>query len=810
EQAERERLAALEAEKERRYNEAITNADNLFGQNEYENARTEYRAALNVKPDETYPQQKIDEIATLLAQLSAAQKAYEEAVANGDREFRRESFDLAKTAYNEATLAKPAETYPGEMIAQIDSITDTRARLAAEAEQAERERLAALEAEKESRYNEAITNADNLFGQNEYENARTEYRAALNIKQDETYPQQKIDEIATLLAQLSAAQKAYEEAVANGDREFRRESFDLAKTAYNEATLAKPAETYPGEMIAQIDSITDTRARLAAEAEQAERERLAALEAEKERRYNEAITNADNLFGQNEYESARTEYRAALNIKQDETYPQQKIDEIATLLAQLSAAQKAYEEAVANGDREFRRESFDLAKTAYNEATLAKPAETYPGEMIAQIDSITDTRARLAAEAEQAERERLAALEAEKERRYNEAITNADNLFGQNEYENARTEYRAALNVKPDETYPQQKIDEIATLLAQLSAAQKAYEEAVANGDREFRRESFDLAKTAYNEATLAKPAETYPGEMIAQIDSITDTRARLAAEAEQAERERLAALEAEKERRYNEAITNADNSFDQNEYENARTEYRAALNIKQDETYPKNQIIKIDDILQKERERILAEQSNVAVVQAVETQTNQANAVFGEQDISSEAGLAGLYNEYIETADALFVEKQYNVSRAWYYTAWDVKPEETYPFLQIEEINRLIGSLLLSQRDRNYQQFVDLADSTFRENQLAVARGWYNRALSEKADEIYPKNQLQEIQKKIAERLAGQSGAQFDSHVEKAASAFAGRNFNVSRFWYKKALELRPNDLNVKNRLREIEEALK
>jgi len=117
---------------------------------------------------------------------------------------------------------------------------------------------------------------------------------------------------------------------------------------------------------------------------------------------------------------------------------------------------------------------------------------------------------------------------------------------------------------------------------------------------------------------------------------------------------------------------------------------------------------------------------------------------------------------------------------------------------------------LLLSQRDRNYQQFVDLADSTFRENQLAVARGWYNRALSEKADEIYPKNQLQEIQKKIAERLAGQSGAQFDSHVEKAASAFAGRNFNVSRFWYKKALELRPNDLNVKNRLREIEEALK
>ena len=563
-------------------------------------------------------------------------------------------------------------------------------------------------------------------------------------------------------------------------------------------------------MINKIDAFIQDQARILAEQQANEEARLAAMGIEKDRNYQQTIDEADRLINENELVAAIGKFRDALDIKPQEQYPIMRIEEIRGMISSQQDAQKAYEEAVANGDREFRRESFDLAKTAYNEATLAKPAETYPGKMIAKIDSITDTRARLAAEAEQAERERLAALEAEKERLYNEAITNADNLFGQNEYENARTEYRAALNVKPDETYPQQKIDEIATLLAQLSAAQKAYEEAVANGDREFRRESFDLAKTAYNEATLAKPAETYPGEMIAQIDSITDTRARLAAEAEQAERERLAALEAEKESRYNEAITNADNLFGQNEYENARTEYRAALNIKQDETYPKNQIIKIDDILQKERERILAEQSNVAVVQAVETQTNQANAVFGEQDISSEAGLAGLYNEYIETADALFVEKQYNVSRAWYYTAWDVKPEETYPFLQIEEINRLIGSLLLSQRDRNYQQFVDLADSTFRENQLAVARGWYNRALSEKADEIYPKNQLQEIQKKIAERLAGQSGAQFDSHVEKAASAFAGRNFNVSRFWYKKALELRPNDLNVKNRLREIEEALK
>ena len=89
-------MAALQAEKDRNYADAIARGDNQFNQEAYESARTEYRTALSIKPEESYPQQKIDEIGTLLAQLSAAQKAYEEAVARGDREFKREGFDLAK------------------------------------------------------------------------------------------------------------------------------------------------------------------------------------------------------------------------------------------------------------------------------------------------------------------------------------------------------------------------------------------------------------------------------------------------------------------------------------------------------------------------------------------------------------------------------------------------------------------------------------------------------------------------------------------------------------------------------------------
>nr|WP_319266969.1 hypothetical protein [uncultured Draconibacterium sp.] len=925
-EAEAARLAAIQAEKDKNYNDAIARADELFTAENYENSRNEYRAALDIKPEETYPQQRIDEIGTILAQMSAAQKAYEEAVAEGDREFRREGWEAAIAAYNTAKQAKADETYPDEQLAKIDSIVTTRERLAQEAAAAEAARLAAIQAEKDKNYNDAIARADELFTAENYENSRNEYRAALDIKPEETYPQERIDEIGTILAQLSAAQKAYEEAVAEGDREFRREGWEAAIAAYNTAKQAKTDETYPDEQLAKIDSIVTTRERLAREAAEAEAARLAAIQAEKDKSYNDAIARADQLFTAENYENSRNEYRAALDIKPEETYPQQRIDEIGTILAQLSAAQKAYEEAVAEGDREFRREGWEAAIAAYNTAKQAKADETYPDEQLAKIDSIVTTRERLAREAAEAEAARLAAIQAEKDKNYNDAIARADELFTAENYENSRNEYRAALDIKPEETYPQERIDEIGTILAQLSAAQKAYEEAVAEGDREFRREGWEAAIAAYNTAKQAKADETYPDEQLAKIDSIVTTRERLAREEAEAEAARLAAIQAEKDKNYNDAIARADELFTAENYENSRNEYRAALEIKPEETYPqerigeidrilrdlaaaqaaqaelnrkysslimqadrffsannytgargnyseastlkpdeiypkekiveideilkqqaidekyrnvivvadghfrtqdydnarlqyeialgvkpdeeypKEQIRKIDEIRENERQRIDQEQANAEDMARRREQIAQLEEELDEQRILEESGLNALYDEIVKKADAFFGVKQYNVSRAWFYKAQDLKPEENYPPERIAEINRILGQMMLSDRDREYQRFIDLADESLRNNELAVARGWYNQALGQKDDETYPKEQLREIERRVAERVAGQSQQQFENYKATAKTAFDAGNYNVARFYYRKALELRSDDAEIKAKLQEID----
>jgi hypothetical protein len=544
--------------------------------------------------------------------------------------------------------------------------------------------------------------------------------------------------------------------------------------------------------------------RLAQEAAAAEAARLAAVQAEKDKNYTEAIAKADNLFNEKQYENARTEYRAAQTVKPEESYPQQKITEIGTLLAQLSASQKAYEEAVSRADKDFKAEKFDEAKLAYGDAQKAKPEETYPAEMIAKIDSTVETRARLAAEAEAekvrlaqeaaaVEAARLAAVQAEKDKNYTEAIAKADNLFNEKSYENARNEYLAAKSIKPEEIYPQQKIDEISKTLAALAQAKKDkelvdknYLTLIQQADRLFASKTYDQSKGKYSEALVLKPEENYPKERIVEIDKILQQQII--------------------DEKYRVIIVAADGFFKTEKYLQAKTEYENALTVKAEEQYPKNQIAKIDLILQKEQQRILAEKQSAEDLQRRSNEIAVLNEELESRGVASDAELKNIYDQYIKQADNLFEVTQYIVSRGWYYKAWDVKPDENYPKQRIDEINRLLNSLMSSQLDRDYQKFVDLADSTFRNNQYAVSRGWYNRALGVKANEKYPKDQIKEIENKIAERMAAQSGQQFENNVQKATVAIEAKNYNVARFWYKKALELRPDDAEVLSKLKEID----
>jgi len=853
------KLSAAElAELKKEYDELLKKAGTEFDRGEYIASLGDYKSASRIFPTEQYPKDRIAEINDLIAILGLqaeldkqnAEK-YNGYIREADRQFGLKSWPGARENYLQALFVKPGDSYATGRLTEIEQAVALEEKALQDEENARREaeRQAQMLADLEKQYGEALSLADQAFTRQEYPQAITGYRNALRIKPGESYPTSRITEAETIMAELAAARKAYDNAISEGDKAFRQQNYRQARKAFEEAQKAMSNEPYPARMLEKIDAIDEEllrlaeekskeearkaaeelAARMAAEAEklrlaeeqtrreQEEQARLLAEQALRDQQYESTIRDADRLATENLLVEAVGKFRAALEIKPRESYPIQRIEEIRGIIARQNETRKAFEAAVALGDQEFKKQNYGPARKAFQEALNHLPGETYPEEMISRITSLEaeqmaaeaekarlaaekaarEEAARLAAEAEKqriaeeqarVEAERLARLEAERqaaeaekarlaaekaareeaarlaaeaelEKRYADAVAAGDKFFNEKQYTPAIGQYRAALREKPQETYPRQRIAESETLLANLAAAQKAYEEAIADGDREFRRQQYSAAREAFLRAQQAKSGEGYPGEMIARIDALLAEQARAA--------EEQARVEAEKQR-----IAE----------EQARAEAERLARL--------------------EAERQAAEAEKARLAAQKEAESAARTKIMSDE---TEALYAGI----IATADQAFTEKEYNVSRAWYYKALEVKPGEAYPTGRITEINMILGSQQMSQREREFQGYIDKGDEAFRAGEMAVARGWYNRSLSIRPDDEYARAQIADIQMKIAEKLQGHTETSFLDYLREGDKALSGKNYNVARVWYHRARQLKPDDTRVAEKLQNLEKAM-
>jgi len=484
--AEIDAIFAAMAEQEEQYQIAIETADNFFSTQEYAEAREAYVRAQGIKPEESYPAQKVSEIDGLLANLAEQQRieeGYANAIALGDSHFTNKEYAEARRDYETALTFKPAEQYPIERITEIDGIL---------AEEARQQQL-------EADYANAISRADELFGREQYIEAKSAYSEALTAKPGDAYANGKIAEIDGLLAELNRLQQIednYSNAIATADAAFDAQNFTAAKTAYNNALTFKPGETYPVERINEIDVLLEEQAR------------QQALDAQ----YSTLIASADSLFMLKEYEAASQSYSNALELKPGEAYPATKITEIEGILAEIARQKEIdenYAEALSSADEFFNRGAFMEALQSYTLASDIKPDEEYPKQKIADINN------------------RLEELEAERQKAYNAAIAQADNFYNMANYRSAKSAYQTAVDIKPDEQYAKDRLDEVTVLyMAELESLKKEYRKYVADADNYFNSKIYDGAIENYRIAAGILPDEPYPGQMIARITKIINDNA--------------------------------------------------------------------------------------------------------------------------------------------------------------------------------------------------------------------------------------------------------------------------------------------
>lgn len=393
--------------------ELIAKGDEKMGKEAYADAVDLFQQALDIFPDKEPAPEKLEAAKKALAEQEAAaelERRYAELLDNARADIKKEQFEDARDALNEALTLKPDEREPKDMLAEIA------------------DKLA--EIEKRQQYEGIIARADDLFKKESFEDAVAEYESALDLFPAEKYPSEQISEARRIMEERAAQAEAeaeieaeYQRLMDLGDNNIQGENYDAAIRNFEEAAKVKPDEQEPEKKIEEVRRLIREREdRLAREAEQAADAEAAAID----RAYDDKVREADDLFSAEALDEAKRTYQEALKIKPDEKYPKSRIDKIEELKVALAQKREAeadndaaaaeaarldreYEDKVREADEHFSAEALEDAKSSYQEALKLKPQEKYPKSRIQRIDEMI---AELAA---QAEAERLAQLENEQD-----------------------------------------------------------------------------------------------------------------------------------------------------------------------------------------------------------------------------------------------------------------------------------------------------------------------------------------------------------------------------------------------------------
>jgi hypothetical protein len=698
---------AKSAAKDKEYTAAVEAGNKAIAAKDLTAAKAEFQKAQGLKPKEQLPQDKLKEIEGLMANQAKVEQNYLAAIQKAEDALKANQYDAAKAGFAEASGIKPSEEYPKNKIKEIDDY------------------LSKQQA-KEKEYTDAIASADKALKALDYTTAKTGYEKAIGIKPQEAYPKGKIAEIEGVLAANAKKEQEYTMAIQEADKALTAKNYEGAKTAYQKAGGLKPDEKYPKDKIVEIDGIL-------------------AEQNKKNEEYQKIIAEGDEALAAANYSGAKTAFEKAGGLKPSEAYPKTKLKEIEGILAKEAANEKAYADAIAAGDLSLKDKKYDAAKKSYQAAATLKAGEAYPKDKISEIDG-------------------LLAEQAKQEQAYTAAIALADQALSSKDYTTAKTEFEKASGLKPAEAYPKDKLKEITALLAAAEKNEAAYAEAIKKGDAAFGKETYEEAKIAYNEALKLKPAEVYPKDKIAEVD------AKIAAKQKELEEIRIAKeKEAAQEKLYQDAIAKGDGALKSKDYAAAVTAYQSALAIKANETYP--------------TDKIKEAQTAIAALEKV------------EQD----------YTAALKTGDDALAASDFVNAKAAYNKALGIKPNEKYPKDKIAEADKLaanaeaaaLAKAEAEKKDKEYQDQITAADADLSSKSFESAIKKYNAALAVKPNEQYPKDKIKEanglitaaMNAKEAAANAAKKEAEYAALIKEGDAALGSKKFDDAKAKYNAAL---------------------
>ena len=711
------------------YNDKMREANIQFKASKLVEAEELYKVALQIKPSEQAPKDKIAEIEAILQAKKELEEKYNNLITSGDAAMTGEKYDEAISIFEDAQALKPNEAYPKNQIAKAKELSGAKADQAAQQE----------------KYDGLILKATGEFGSESWESAKSTFQEALAIFPNEQLPKDKLAEIEVKLKELAGAkadkaaqQKKYDNLISKATGEFGRESWESAKSTFQEALAVFPNEQLPKDKIAEIDA----KLKQLADAKVAD-----ADENKRKEEFDDLVESAKNQLKEGELDKAKNSFIEASKIYPENKLVKDKLLEVSEKIAsetkQNELAAK-YNEIISKADAARDAESWDAAKQLYKDANKEKPSDSYPQE---QIDWINDKM--------------KSQLSDDLHKQYQKIIDVADKMFADENYSKAKELFTRATKFETADAYPSEKIVEIEQILADNFAnasKENKYSSLIAKADNEFESENWDEARISYNKA-LGVIDKQYPKDQIAEIDNKLNDKKN-------------------KQEKYNQLITKADGEFMAEDWQNSKSNYEKALALLTKD-YPKNQINIIERKLQDlgESKSIDKEyEDKIALADAARDAKNwdpakqlykeahkikysepypqeQIKWINNQMQNSLADEVNKQYQKIIDAADKLFSEEDYVKSEELYQRAKRMKLEDSYPPTQIKKIKRLIAEK--NKQNKLYSSYIKSGNSEFGNKSYSKSLKAFKSALSLKPNAPYPQKKIDEINELLGQLAA-------------------------------------------------------
>ncbi len=473
------------------FDKLIASGDAQVNRTKYAEGITDFKQALEIRPNDPSTLARIANAERLLALELDQQKQntdFDKLIASGDVQVNATKYAEGITDFKKALQIRPNDN------ATLVRIADAEKKLA----------MLADEREKQMLYQLAIKEADQYHKVVSWSQAILAYQKASAILPNEPYPIKRISELTNLINQEKNTTRLYQEALQKGEDKFAAKSYLEAIQAYKEAQKIKPLEQLPPAKIVAIQAILDELASL----DNPVKKPLVTVSKieESDGIYLEKKRLADQNFKNSQWIIARFYYLEAYNIKSGERYIQDQIEACDKMIDSDITAEvsKEYKTALASADEQMKVKNYNSARFYYRKANGLIKWENYPVDQLKAIDKILTEM-----------------LSLDDQQALVENLKKADLAFLQKEYPSARFYYEKARAISETDQIVS-RIKEIDSIVNgfEVQNNRTTYNGLIQKGDESFAQKNNAEARFYYEKASQLRPEEKYPKEKIKLIDA--------------------------------------------------------------------------------------------------------------------------------------------------------------------------------------------------------------------------------------------------------------------------------------------------